>query len=44
MTIIYCAIATYILLKIVDVIVGLRVSDEAEVNGLDSELHGETVH
>jgi Amt family ammonium transporter len=43
-TIIYCAIATYILLKIVDVIVGLRVSDEQEVNGLDIELHGETVH
>jgi Amt family ammonium transporter len=43
-TAIYCAVATYIILKVIDVVMGLRVSDEQEVNGLDIELHGETVH
>jgi len=43
-TIVWCAVVTYIILKIVDVIVGLRVSDEIEVEGLDLNLHGETVH
>lgn len=40
-TIVYCAIVTFIILKIVDVIVGLRVSEEEEVEGLDTALHGE---
>ncbi len=43
-TIIWCAVATFIILKVVDVIVGLRVSEEVEVEGLDINLHGETVH
>ncbi len=43
-TVIYCAIASFILLKIVDVIVGLRVDEESEVVGLDQSLHGETLH
>jgi Amt family ammonium transporter len=42
-TIVYCAIVTFILLKIVDVIVGLRVDAETERDGLDLNLHGETV-
>jgi Amt family ammonium transporter len=41
---IYCAIGTFIILKIIDMIVGLRVSPEVEVEGLDINLHGETVH
>ena len=41
---IYCAIVTFIILKAVDVIIGLRVSPEVEVEGLDINLHGETVH
>ncbi|MBV9044016.1 MAG: ammonium transporter [Alphaproteobacteria bacterium] len=41
---IYCAIATFIILKVIDMIVGLRVSKEVEVEGLDINLHGETVH
>src|SRR5690348_6799939 len=41
---IYCAIATFIILKVIDMIVGLRVSREVEVEGLDINLHGETVH
>jgi Amt family ammonium transporter len=40
-TIVFCAIATFILLKIVDVIIGLRVSEEEEVEGLDVTQHGE---
>jgi Amt family ammonium transporter len=43
-TIIYDAIATFIILKIIDAVMGLRVDDETEVAGLDLELHGETVH
>jgi Amt family ammonium transporter len=40
-TMIYTAIATFILLKIVDAIIGLRVTDEEEREGLDVVLHGE---
>jgi Amt family ammonium transporter len=43
-TIIWCGVATFIILKVVDVLVGLRVSEEVEVEGLDINLHGETVH
>jgi ammonium transporter, Amt family len=42
-TIVYCAIATAIILKLVDLVIGLRVSEEAERDGLDLSLHGETV-
>jgi Amt family ammonium transporter len=41
---VYCGIVTFIILKIIDMIVGLRVSPEVEVEGLDINLHGETVH
>jgi Amt family ammonium transporter len=41
---VYCAIATFIILKIIDMIVGLRVKRDVEVEGLDINLHGETVH
>jgi Amt family ammonium transporter len=40
----YCAVATFIILKVIDMIIGLRVSAEVEVEGLDINLHGETVH
>jgi len=40
-TIIFTAIGTFILAKIVDAIVGLRVTEEEEVEGLDVVLHGE---
>ena len=43
-TAIYCAIVTYIILKIVDAIMGLRVSDEAEQQGLDLVLHDEQAY
>ena len=40
----WCAIATFVILKVVDALIGLRVSNQAEVEGLDINLHGETVH
>ncbi|MFN7755401.1 MAG: ammonium transporter [Holosporales bacterium] len=40
-TIVWCAVATYVILKVVDAIVGLRVSEQVENKGLDLELHGE---
>jgi Amt family ammonium transporter len=43
-TIGWCAIATFIILKVVDVIVGLRVDEDVERDGLDLALHGETIH
>jgi ammonium transporter, Amt family len=42
-TIAWCAIATFVLLKIIDVVMGLRVTKETEVDGLDLALHGEVV-
>jgi Amt family ammonium transporter len=41
--IVYDAIVSLILLKIIDAIIGLRVSDAVEREGLDFSLHGETV-
>jgi Amt family ammonium transporter len=43
-TFVYCAIVTFIILKVIDLVIGLRVSKEVEVEGLDINLHGETVH
>ncbi len=40
-TFVFTAVATFILLKVVDVIVGLRVTEEEEREGLDVVLHGE---
>jgi Amt family ammonium transporter len=41
---VYCGVGTFIILKVIDMIIGLRVSKEVEVEGLDINLHGETVH
>jgi len=43
-TIGWCAIATFILLKVIDVVMGLRVDEDVERDGLDLSLHGETIH
>jgi Amt family ammonium transporter len=40
----YCAVVTFIILKVIDLVIGLRVPPEVEVEGLDINLHGETVH
>jgi Amt family ammonium transporter len=42
-TVVWCAVVTYIVLKIVDAIVGLRVSPDAERMGLDITQHGEAL-
>ena len=41
--VVYDVIATLIILKVVDVIIGLRVDVEIERDGLDLALHGEVV-
>jgi Amt family ammonium transporter len=43
-TMAWCAFATFIILKLIDAMIGLRVTAEEEVEGLDINLHGETVH
>ena len=42
-TIGWCAIATFVLLKAIDLVMGLRVNKDAEREGLDLALHGESV-
>ena len=43
-TSVYAAVMTFILLKIVDALVGLRVKEEEEVTGLDIAQHGEPAY
>jgi Amt family ammonium transporter len=43
-TILWSGLATYIILMICKFTVGLRVSEEGEVEGLDASLHGEAMH
>ena len=40
---VYDVVVTLIILKIVDMVIGLRVSEDVEREGLDLALHGETV-
>ena len=40
----YSAIGTWIILKIVDVIIGLRVTEDEEQEGLDVSQHGEKAY
>ena len=39
----FCGIATWAILKIVDALIGLRVTKDEETEGLDTALHGERV-
>ncbi len=43
-TLIYCGVGTFVLLKVVDALVGLRVVEEDEVSGLDLSQHGENAY
>ena len=43
-TMVYSIVVTFILLKVVDAIVGLRVPDEEEVVGLDITQHEESAY
>ena len=42
-TIAYSAILTFIILKVIDLIIGIRVSSDDERMGLDLSQHGERV-
>jgi Amt family ammonium transporter len=39
----YVAVLTFVILKVIDMVMGLRVSEEQEREGLDTALHGERV-
>jgi Amt family ammonium transporter len=41
---VYSGIGTFVILKLIDLVIGIRVSKEVEVEGLDINLHGETIH
>ncbi|WP_300656236.1 ammonium transporter [Pseudomonas sp.] len=40
-TVVYTAVLTFVILKVIDLVMGLRVSDEEETVGLDLALHNE---
>ena len=42
-TIIWCAVATFVILLVIRIVMGLRVSEAVEVEGLDYGQHGEVV-
>ena len=41
-TFVYCGVLSWIILKLVDAVIGLRVSEDEETQGLDQVLHDET--
>jgi ammonium transporter, Amt family len=43
-TIVWSAVVAFIAYKIVDMVVGLRVPEESEREGLDITSHGETAY
>lgn len=43
-TLLWTGIISYILYKVVDMLVGLRVAEESEREGLDSTQHGEVAY
>jgi len=43
-TIVYDAVVTYVILKLIDMVIGLRVTEEQEREGLDITQHGEQVY
>ena len=42
-TLVYSGIMSFVLLKIIDAVIGLRVNRDQEMEGLDIVLHGETI-
>ncbi len=43
-TVVYDAVATFVILKVIDMVVGLRVAEDDEREGLDITQHGEQVY
>ena len=44
MTLVWSGVISFVLLKLIDLTIGLRVSKESEEEGLDLALHGEAIH
>jgi Amt family ammonium transporter len=42
-TVVYGFVASFVILKVIDMAIGLRVSEEQEREGLDISLHGESI-
>jgi Amt family ammonium transporter len=42
-TLVYSGVVSFVLLKIIDMVIGIRVTEEQEREGLDVSLHGEHV-
>jgi Amt family ammonium transporter len=40
-TIVYCGVVSFIILKVLDSVIGLRVNEQDEQEGLDLALHDE---
>ncbi|WP_257784338.1 hypothetical protein [Pseudomonas aeruginosa] len=40
-TVVYTAVVTFVILKVLDLVMGLRVTEEEEAVGLDLALHNE---
>ena len=43
-TLVWSAIVAYVSYKVVDMVIGLRVTEESEREGLDISSHGETAY
>ncbi|WP_436643743.1 ammonium transporter [Microbaculum sp. FT89] len=43
-TVIWSGLGAFVILKVIDLTIGIRVSKDVEVEGLDVNLHGEVVH
>jgi Amt family ammonium transporter len=41
---VWSGVATFVILKVINVVIPLRVNDETERSGLDIALHGESIH
>jgi Amt family ammonium transporter len=44
MTLVWSGVISFVLLKLIDLTIGLRVNKETEKEGLDLALHGEAIH
>jgi ammonia channel protein AmtB len=42
-TLVVSGVGSYVILKVIDMVIGLRVTEEQEREGLDLSLHGEVV-
>ena len=43
-TVAFAGVGTFVIIKVIDVVIGLRVPSEAEEAGLDVAVHGETAY